>query len=66
VKILPLLFAALHRQGIPAEYHIFQKGGHGLGLANELTMGNDGYGVQRECQSWVSLAHEWIESNFVR
>lgn len=61
-----LFYAALHRQGIPAEYHIFQKGGHGLGLANEITMNREGYGIQRECQSWISLAHEWIESNFVR
>lgn len=58
------LFQALQRQGIPAEYHVFQKGGHGLGLANELTMGNEGYGVQKECQIWILLVKNWLESNF--
>lgn len=59
-----LLCAALHRQGVPVECHIFQKGGHGLSLANKWSQSVSGYGVQEECQSWIGLVHTWIESNF--
>lgn len=55
-----LFFQALHRLGIPAEMHIYPVGGHGLGLANEETSNREGYGVQEECQSWITLACDWI------
>lgn len=55
-----LFFQALHKLGIPAEMHIYPVGGHGLGLANEETSSEDGYGVQEECQSWMTLACDWI------
>jgi dipeptidyl aminopeptidase/acylaminoacyl peptidase len=30
-----LFYAALAKQGVPAELHVFEKGRHGLGLAQE-------------------------------
>lgn len=55
-----LFFQALHRCQIPAELHIFPYGGHGLGLADEQTAAPDGYGIQKECQSWMALALAWL------
>lgn len=59
-----LFYGALHRAGVPAELHIFQKGGHGLSTADRLSRDTTGFGIQRECQSWMELAYTWIESNF--
>ena len=58
-----LFYQALHRAGVSAELHIYPVGGHGLSLANEETANLEGYGVQKECQSWISLACGWL-SNF--
>lgn len=55
-----LFFQALHAYNIPVEMHIYPVGGHGLGLANKETALLNGYGIQPECQSWVSLAIDWI------
>ena len=53
-------FEALHRFNIPVEMHIYAEGGHGLALANEETSYPDGYGIQKECQSWIGLAQQWL------
>lgn len=56
-----LLFAMACREaGVPVELHLYMKGGHGLGLANELTQAVDGYGIEPSCQSWMELAHTWM------
>ena len=55
-----LFFQALHALDIPAELHIYPVGGHGLGLATEETKCTNGYGIQAECQSWMSLAGDWM------
>lgn len=55
-----LFFQALHDHDIPVEMHIYPIGGHGLGLANEETSIPNGYGVQEECQSWISLVEDWL------
>lgn len=55
-----LFFEALCKNQVPAELHIYPVGGHGLGLANEETSNQEGYGVQEECQSWMSLACDWL------
>ena len=47
-----------------AELHIYPVGGHGLSLANEETCRANGIGVQKECQSWISLAQIWLEHIF--
>ena len=55
-----LFFEALHEKGIPVELHIYPEGGHGLALATEETADKrNGYGIQEECQSWISLAIDW-------
>lgn len=57
-----LLFAlSMRRAGIPVELHIYRKGGHGLGLASELTMCRNGDCVEPSCQSWFSLAYDWTK-----
>ena len=62
-----LLFAsALRRAGVSTEFHMYPKGGHGLALANRLTATRDGGAIQEECTSWISLAHTWVESRFVK
>lgn len=56
-----LLFVqALRRAGIPAEFHMFSVGRHGLGTAGRLTAGRDGIALQKECECWLSMAEAWI------
>ena len=46
-----LMFAAaLHKAGVPFEVHVYQKGNHGIGLAN-------GHAWTHECLSWLALQH---------
>ena len=56
-----LLALAMRKHHIPVELHLYAKGGHGLGLADERTMNVDGSGVEPECQSWMELAHRWVK-----
>ena len=56
-----LFFQALHALNIPAELHIYPIGGHGLGLATSETATPEGYGIQAECESWITLAGEWMK-----
>ncbi|MDR2043161.1 MAG: alpha/beta hydrolase [Clostridium sp.] len=58
-----LLVAALRKAGIPVEFHLYPKGGHGLSLANRLTATPEGYAIQEECQTWLGLAKTWLEKN---
>lgn len=60
-----LFVSALRRAGVSTEFHMFPKGGHGLGLANRLTQTRDGRAIQDECTSWISLVHTWLESRYV-
>lgn len=60
-----MFVSAMRRAGVSAELHIYPVGGHGLSLANRLTQGAGGSAVQKECQSWINLAHTWIESQYV-
>lgn len=59
-----LFVGALRRAGVPVEFHMYPRGGHGLSLANRLTLDRNGFGAQEECASWISLVHTWIESSF--
>ena len=46
-----LMFAAaLHKAGVPFEVHVYQKGNHGIGLAN-------GHAWTHECLSWLAIQH---------
>ncbi len=55
---------ALGKAGVPMEYHLYPQGGHGLSLAKEQTANAEGKGVEKACQSWVSLLHSWMLENF--
>ncbi|MBT1176665.1 alpha/beta hydrolase [Bifidobacterium callimiconis] len=58
-----LLFAAaLHRNGIPMEMHIFPKGDHGIALGTEETAKPDHDYVEPQVQYWPELAANWIRA----
>lgn len=59
-------FQSCLQQGVSAELHIYPVGGHGLSLANEETCRANGIGVQKECQSWISLAQTWLEEMLIK
>lgn len=58
-----LLFAqSLYENQIPTEFHMYEKGTHGLSLANEVTDNQRGNCVQEECQNWIWLAETWLKN----
>ena len=58
-----LLFATeLRRHHIPVEFHLFERGCHGLSLANELTDNPQGERIQRECECWITMAIAWMHN----
>ncbi len=61
-----LFVGAMKRAGVPAEFHMYPCGGHGLSLANRLTLDRGGSALQEECTSWISMAHTWIEHQYVK
>lgn len=56
-----LFVSALLEHRIPVEYHIFERGGHGLSLVNRLT-GCNGNGPERAAEEWIPLVHRWMEN----
>lgn len=57
-----MLAAALRKEGISTELHIYPRGGHGLGLATRLTCNAKGGNIQEECATWISLVKNWLEN----
>ena len=57
-----LYVAALRRENISTEFHMFPKGGHGLALANELTATPDGGAYMPDCSVWMSLVKTWLKN----
>lgn len=58
-----LLFVqSLKRYNIPTEFHMYERGNHGLGLANKLTVDRNGNGICKECENWIELACAWLEN----
>lgn len=55
-----LLTVACRKAGVPVELHLYMKGGHGLALANELTLTTEGYGKEPSCETWMELAYTWM------
>lgn len=57
-----LLFAMeLQKAGIPMEFHIYQKGRHGLSLGTEeIGSAEEGY-VVPAVQNWIDLACAWLK-----
>ncbi|MCI8287156.1 MAG: alpha/beta hydrolase [Lachnospiraceae bacterium] len=56
-----LLANALVSNRIPVEFHLFEKGGHGLSLANRLT-NTQGHGPECAAGTWIPLVHQWMEN----
>ena len=55
------LFAmALKRCNINTELHVFPEGGHGLALANWISVGREGKESVRACEPWIDLAVTWM------
>jgi beta-glucosidase len=56
-----LLFAqALAQADIPFEMHLFEHGGHGLALANELTSSRETTMLDTSAEQWFGLATTWL------
>lgn len=50
---------ALQQNGIDCEYHLFDQGGHGLALANEIYARNPNE-IRPDISLWTTLAHNWM------
>lgn len=59
-----LFLSALRSAHVPVEFHLYSEGGHGLALANRLTMGPGGRGIEAGCESWIELAKTWLYRYF--
>lgn len=57
-----LFIQAMKKYEIPVEFHMYPVGGHGLSTCDELAATPEGYGVQKECQSWVPLVRDWLKA----
>ena len=53
------LVCALQRAGVPVEYHLFERGPHGMGLAEPTGVGREG-DVNTAAAAWVELAARWL------
>lgn len=56
-----MLVDALVKHHIPVEFHMFEKGGHGLSLSNRLTKSAGGSENQPATAKWIELVHNWME-----
>ena len=61
VKNSFLLAESLIKNQVSVEFHLYPKGEHGLSLATEDTCGGRKELVEPQCQSWISLAEEWMK-----
>lgn len=61
-----LLFgAALFRQGVPCEAHVFEPGGHGVSLADERVGVTDPK-IKEGVSPWFELSVSWLSRRFGR
>lgn len=54
---------ALATAGVPCEIHLFEKGKHGLSLADQSTAGSL-LDIEPEAAKWMSLAEAWLAKRF--
>ncbi|MDR2650504.1 MAG: alpha/beta hydrolase [Clostridiales bacterium] len=54
-----LFISALRKNGVPFECHLYDKGEHGISLANGEAGRNDPH-----CATWLNLCVEWLERQF--
>lgn len=57
-----LFVSALIRQGILCEFHMYDKGAHGLSTADRLSQRSDGEKLQPECAGWMTLLETWMNA----
>lgn len=51
---------AMKKYDIPVEFHMYPLGGHGLSTCGVQSANAQGYGVQEECATWLSLVETWL------
>lgn len=51
----------LQEHGVNCEYHLYDHGGHGLGLANEIYARNESE-IQPDIAIWTRLADKWMKN----
>lgn len=54
---------ALSKAGVPFEVHIFEKGGHGLALADQTTS-NHPHEMSADAAKWIDLCGAWLQKRF--
>ena len=54
---------ALSLAGVPFEVHIFEKGGHGLALADQTTT-NHPWEWNEDAAGWINLCGAWLRKRF--
>jgi Esterase/lipase len=54
---------ALSQKNVPLEVHIFERGEHGLSLANQTTA-NIADHIEPDVAKWVELAEQWLLKRF--
>lgn len=54
------LIQSLRREKIDFEYHLFNRGKHGLALSAPQTSNADGSNIEKECEIWPELFKNWI------
>lgn len=59
-----LLAQAMKEENIPFELHIFPTGGHGLALANDITLSPWGHELDEGAAQWVTLCKNWLKRLF--
>lgn len=55
------LVSALKEAGIDFEYHLFNRGKHGLALSSPETANPDGSNAEKECALWPELFKNWLQ-----
>lgn len=63
-----LMAMALHKAGVPAEVHVFPRGGHGVALGNQVTNipGEEARKIVPEATVWPELAARFIRQIFTK
>ena len=59
-----LYLSALREKNIPAEFHIYSQGWHGLSLANELSLSRYGNEDYPSVSTWIGLCTTWLKTNY--
>ena len=63
-----LMAMALHKAGVPAEVHVFPRGGHGVALGNQVTNipGEEARKIVPEATVWTEMAARFIRQIFTK